>query len=252
MKVKFYNSNGATLVGYLFKPLFKTDSAVIICHGFFGFKEAFRIWGRILALRGFIVLAFDFTGNGESDGFLTDGTISQEIYDLNSAINFLKKKYIIKKLAVVGHSLGGTVAMLAASKNKDIDCVIVLAPAAELKGKKYRKYANMMADIWESKGLCEIIRCKKMRTLDVNFIRDANNHDVVKAVKKVKVPLLVIHGDADSTIHMNEGKLVYDNAGSNKKKFHILKGVDHYFNKRRWETSQLVTSWLKKWLKWQR
>lgn len=249
MKVKFLNSNGATLVGYLFKPMTKTDCAVIVCHGFSGFKEAFKIPGRYLSLKGFIVLAFDFTGNGESDGFLTDGTISQEISDVTSAIKFLKEKYGVKKIAVVGHSMGATVALLAASRNREIDCVVALAPLAELKNKPYREYANMMADAWESKGLCEVVRCKKMRSLDINFIRDVKKHDVIKALKNVKVPLLVIHGDADKEIDISEGKWVYDNAAANKKHFHVAKGVDHYFSKGKWESSQLVSGWLKKCLK---
>lgn len=249
MKVKFLNSKGGTLVGYLFKPLTKTDSAVVVCHGFSGFKEAFKITGRYLSLKGFIFLAFDFTGNGESDGFLTDGTISQEVSDVGSAINFLKKKYGVRKIAVVGHSMGATVALLAASKYKEIDCVVAISPLAKLEGKDYKKYANEMADVWDSKGLCEIVRCKRMRELKVNFFYDLKKHDILKSSKKLKVPILIIHGDADSTIDIKEGRMVYENAASNKKHFHVAKGADHYFTKGKWEVSQVISNWLKKWLK---
>lgn len=127
--------------------------------------------------------------------------------------------------------------------------MVALAPLADLGNKPYKEYANKMADMWESKGLCEIVQCKKMRSLDIKFFHDIKKYDVVKAVKNLKVPLLVIHGDADTTIDMKEGRLVYDNAASKDKHFQVLKGVDHYFNKGRWQTVQLVSAWLRKCLR---
>jgi len=249
MKVKFLNSQGGTLVGYLFKPLRKTSSALVICHGFSGFKEVFKIFARYFSLRGFVTLAFDFTGNGESDGFFTDGTISQEISDVNSAINFLKKDHGIEKICVVGHSMGGAVALLAASRNKDINCVVALAPLAELQDKPYKKYANEMADVWDSKGLCDIVKCKKMRSLEMKFFYDLKNHDVLESVRKIKVPILVVHGDADSIIDIKEGRSIYNSAKVREKYFYKVKGTDHYFSKGKWKVSKVVLDWCKKYLK---
>ncbi len=249
MQVKFLNSKGGTLVGYLFKPLMKTRSAVIFCHGFTGYKEQFKFWARYFSLRGFITLAFDFTGNGHSDGFFTEGTISQQVSDVNSAVYFLKKNYGVEKVGIVGHSMGATVAMLAASKSSDINCLVVLAPVAELEGKPYKEFANYMADVLDSKGLCDIVDCKRMRSLEMNFFYDIKKHDVLKSIKNIKAPLLVIHGDSDTIIDIKEGKKVYDTARVKEKQFHQLKGVDHYFAKGKFHISKLVLDWCRKHLK---
>ncbi|MEM4244981.1 MAG: alpha/beta fold hydrolase [Candidatus Nanoarchaeia archaeon] len=249
MKVKFMNSKGGTLVGVLHKPLKKSKSAVLFLHGFTGFKEQFRWWAEYISLHGFITLAFDFTGNGESDGFFTEGTISQEVSDIDSAIKFLKENYGVEKICVLGHSMGGAVAILSAAKNKDIDCLVVLAPLAVLKGKPYSEFANEMADILDSKGLCNIVNCKKMRSLDMTFFKDVSKHDVLKAVKKVKVPILVIHGDADSIVKVKEGKMIYNAAVVKNKKIHIIKGADHDFAKGRFFLTNLILDWCRKFLK---
>ncbi len=249
MKVKFLNSKGGILVGVLHKPIKKSKSAIIFLHGFTGFKEQFSLWAKYFSLRGFITLAFDFTGNGESDGFFTEGTISQEVSDVDSAIKFLKKNYCVEKFCVLGHSMGGTVAILSASKNKDINCLVVLAPLAVLKDKPFSEFANEMADILDSKGLCDIVNCKKMRSLDMNFFRDVEKHNVLKAVKKVKIPILIIHGDADSIIDVNEGKMIYNAVIAKNKKIHIIKGADHDFAKGRLALSNLIVGWCRKFLK---
>ncbi|MFH1332214.1 MAG: alpha/beta fold hydrolase [archaeon] len=249
MKVKFLNSKGGTLVGYLYKPIKKTDKAVIFCHGFMGFKEPFRFWAKYLSLRGFITLAFDFTGSGESDGYLTQGTISQEVSDLDRAITFLKKNHGVKKVCVLAHSMGAAIAVISASENKDIGCIIALSPLVIFKGKPFKDYANKIADVWESKGLCELVRCKRMRSLKLNFFTDLKKYDVLQAAKRIKIPILIIHGDSDSVIDIKEGRILYDVVKVKDKKFYTAEGVGHYFEKHKLKLHGIILDWFRKYLK---
>jgi alpha-beta hydrolase superfamily lysophospholipase len=249
MKVRFKNSNGGSIVGFLYRPFRKTDKAIIFCHGFAGMKEQFKLWANYFSFRGFITLTFDFTGNGESEGFFTEGTFSQEISDVKSAVDFLKQNYGIRKIALVGHSMGGAVAVLSASKNKDVDCVVVLAPLAVIKGKPYGKFANEEADIFEAHGLCDLVNCKKMRTLDLAFFKDVKRHDVLKSVKSLKIPLLVIHGNSDSIVSVKEGLMLHNAAVVKNKRVEIIKGADHDFAKRRLKISGIILDWCRKYLK---
>lgn len=245
MKVEFLNSKGGTLAGYLFKPFGKAKSAIIFCHGFMWFKESFKMPARYLALRGFITLAFDFTGNGDSDGFLSEGTISQEVSDVGSAIKFLKKNYGVEKIGLVGHSVGGAVAVLAALKNPEVRCLVVLAPLAVLKNKPYKEFANMMADILDRKGLCEVVNCKRMRSLDTSFFRDIKKHNILKSARSLKTPVLVVHGDSDNIINIGEGKMLYDAVQTKKKKFYPIRGEGHSFAGSMASVAKVSLKWLK-------
>lgn len=249
MKVNFHNDKGANLSGLLYKPFRKTSSAALFCHGFAGYKEQFSFWARYFSFRGFLTLTFDFTGNGHSDGLFTDGTISQQVSDIVSAINFLKKDYSVTKVCLIGFSMGAASSVLASLKCEEVCCVIVLAPLAEIKGKPYADFANAMADVLDSKGLCDIVDCKKMRSLDIHFFHDLKKYDILNSVKELKVPLLVIHGSKDSLTSVDEGKALFNSANVSEKKIHIVDGADHDLGKGRFKISKVVLDWCRKYSK---
>lgn len=115
--------------------------AVILIHQRGSNKEA---WGpfidKILA-RGYNVLAFDVRGHGGSTK-KTDGSVVGQPEqgqwweckkDAQAAIDFLLTKGINKdKIAVIGASVGASVATYAASENARIKGVIMLSPVMSI------------------------------------------------------------------------------------------------------------------------
>lgn len=80
-----------------------------------------------LAQNGISTLRFDDRGVAESGGNFSEASIPDFANDISACVNFLHRKGF-KKIGVIGHSEGGMTAPLAATKNKKIDFVILLAP----------------------------------------------------------------------------------------------------------------------------
>jgi putative redox protein len=119
-RVTFASRRGARLAGLLHLPAGAADRggrpAVVLCHGMESTKEGTKhtaLAARLSAL-GHPCLRFDFSYVGESEGAFEDLTISGEIEDLAGACAFLRARGAAE-LALVGSSLGGTVAVLYAA-----------------------------------------------------------------------------------------------------------------------------------------
>src|SRR4030067_401681 len=54
-------------------------------------KSIFRPWQKALAAVGFLTLAIDFRGCGDSSGEFTDGSLTHRLTDARAAVNFLTK-----------------------------------------------------------------------------------------------------------------------------------------------------------------
>ena len=82
-----------------------------------------------LADAGFVVLRYDKRGVGQSGGRAESAGLTDYAEDVRAAVKMLadRKDVDPKRIAVIGHSEGGAVALIAASKDKRIAAVALLA-----------------------------------------------------------------------------------------------------------------------------
>lgn len=82
-----------------------------------------------LADRGFLVLRYDKRGIGQSGGRPESATLTDYAEDLRASVRFMtaRKDVDPKRLAVLGHSEGGSVAMLAAARENKIKALALVA-----------------------------------------------------------------------------------------------------------------------------
>ena len=229
-KVKFVNSAGKKLSGKLFTPKgFK--HTIVISNGIGTVKERWE--GEYFAfVQGFValgyrVLTFDYTGRGESEGKYTDTTLTTNIDDLNTAIDFLNDKSII----LLGESFGGEAAIYIAANDRRVKALITFyAPLNMLGwegGKRYK--------IAKKNGFFVGGHGKYMLAL----FEDDASYDLKKEIPKIKCPWLIFHGEADKYIAVSNALDGYKLATC-KKKLVIYKGEkEHVFQKKTFAKSFL-------------
>jgi pimeloyl-ACP methyl ester carboxylesterase len=132
------NKSNVTLAGTLTLPKKEgTYPAVILITGsgaqnrdeeVFGHKP-FLVITDYLTRRGIAVLRYDDRGVGQSTGDFKSATTFDFASDVKSAISYLKTRKEINatKIGLIGHSEGGMIAPLVASKSKDVDFIVLLA-----------------------------------------------------------------------------------------------------------------------------
>ena len=101
---------------------------------------------RLLSSAGIHVLRFDYYGCGDSDGDCTQGSFQQWIDDILAAVNELDKGCGLGKVCLAGLRLGATLAMIAGTKQSDIDSIILWDPVTD--GKIYLEESISLHNKW--------------------------------------------------------------------------------------------------------
>lgn len=91
--------------------------------------KPFLVLADYLTRRGIAVLRVDDRGVGGSTGNVKDATSADFAQDVLAGIAFLKSRQEINKsqIGLIGHSEGGIIAPLVASRSKDVAFIVMLA-----------------------------------------------------------------------------------------------------------------------------
>ena len=114
----------------------QSDKIILLCNGNTGNMSYNQ--GKIISLKnlGFSVLAFDYSGYGNSGGVPTE----QQLYDDASSMTALiRKTYNQEKIIIYGEFLGGSVATYVARKYS-IPTLILESPVPSVKEMIKNKY----------------------------------------------------------------------------------------------------------------
>jgi len=151
--------------------------------------KPFLVLSDYLTKNGIAVLRFDDRGTAQSKGNYSLATTENLATDVEAAINYLKTRKEVNKskIGLIGHSEGGIIAPMIASKSKDVSFIVLLAGSgmrgAELlllQQKLIKKASGISDDdLQESqafyKGLFEIITDAKseaeMRTAFDTYLK---------------------------------------------------------------------------------
>jgi len=123
----FPGYDGASISALLFVPSDGSmHPAIVIYHGVTGTKETMLEFAENFAEKGFVVLAYDHRSHGESDG---DFTWEGMVEDSERALGILRARGDVDKdrVFLMGHSMGGMIAIMTAAIDGNIRAVVDLA-----------------------------------------------------------------------------------------------------------------------------
>jgi uncharacterized protein len=249
-QISFKNQKSETISGYLHYPEKEASCTcgIILSHCFTCSKHVklIRKLCDTLSQHGFLVLRYDFSGSGESQGKFEDQTYSKDIEDFNSGIKFLNSQGA-KSIGALGHSIGSAVTILAGSKHPEVKCLVTMGGDSSTQGIEKVFNPKVLKDI-KKKGKCTFKIFGKEVTITKKFFDDAESHSIYQVLKKSKKPLLIIHGEKDEIIDVDNARKLYFFANE-PKDIRIIKGGDHMFTKRLEVSLTLAKNWFEKYLK---
>lgn len=225
-KIQFKNREGELLVGYIDLPLEeKPHNFALFAHCFTCNKNlrALNNISRALTQSGYGVLRFDFTGLGESEGDFEDTNFSGNVLDLIDAAEFLKKDYSAPTL-LVGHSLGGAAVLFAAKELEYVKAVATIGAPSDPVHVQHLLEDNL-AEI-QIHGKANVTLEGRQFTIKKQFVDDLLNHSLLKELKELRKPLLILHSPQDTVVSIDNAEKLYQ-AAFHPKSFISLDGADH-------------------------
>ena len=194
---------------------------VVVGHGVTGNKDRpFVIaLAEDLSKAGIAALRFSFSGNGSSEGKFTDSTISKEVDDLGSMLDALKGH----EICYTGHSMGGAVGVIRASRDERIRYLISLAGMVHTKAFSEREFGMVKPGagfMWDDTN-CPLSQA---------YVNDmAQIGSVVELGSKIRLPWLLVHGTEDDVVPLQDSLDIFARANEPKELFKI-KGSNHVFS----------------------
>ncbi|MEP7049077.1 MAG: alpha/beta fold hydrolase [Pseudomonadota bacterium] len=199
-----------------------TDAApvVVIGHGVTAHKDRpFLVaLAEGLARAGIAALRLSFSGNGASEGRFADSNISKEVLDLGAVLDALSGR----RIGYAGHSMGGAVGLLRASRDGRIRCLVSLAAIVHTRAFADRTFGALTPgqDLMLDKPGCVLTQAylDDLRAID----------SLVEHAAQVTVPWLFVHGTQDELVPIADTRDAFARA-KQPKQLQVLEGADHVF-----------------------
>ena len=204
-------AHDGTLLAGTYLPGPSPDApAVLLLHGFAANrkKPAYAYLADVLSHYAH-VLALDFRGHGDSDGWTTLG--DREALDVEAGVRWLRA-YGHDRIVPLGMSMGGTALYHAASRGLDVDGLVTVSAPAWLHATPQTDAMKDLHDVWFSP-----LKRNGMRVfIGVRMVRPRDWHapiQPVEAVASTTLPLLVAHGEDDPYFPISDAKELVRAAG---------------------------------------
>jgi len=242
-RLTFRGAFGDDLAARLELPGGELRGYALFAHCFTCSKDlrAAREISRALAGRGFAVLRFDFTGLGESEGDFADSDFSSNVSDLVAAADFLRAEREAPRL-LIGHSLGGAAAIVAAARISEVRAVATIgAPSEAAHVRETLLRANPELEGSEE---AEVELAGRRFRIRRELLEDLERQNVEAAVAGLGRPLLVLHAPEDEIVGIEHAERLFATARQ-PKSLVALDGADHLLtgtDDARW-TGELLARW---------
>lgn len=215
----------ARLSGTLVEPDGAPAGTALIAHCFTCTQASLAATrlSRRLAERGLAVLRFDFTGLGESGGEFAESDFSRNVEDLVEAADWLSAK-IAPPAVLVGHSLGGAAAIVAATRLTKLKALVTIGAPADAA----HVLANMDGDLAaiEETGSGPVSIGGRPFRISASFLRVARERDVLSAMRDLPAAKLICHAPRDAVVGIDNASRLFQ-AARHPKSFLSLEDADH-------------------------
>jgi pimeloyl-ACP methyl ester carboxylesterase len=216
------------------------EAIIVMAHGFCDNRHSFGRFDRLAEAfnqRGYDVLTFDFSGCGESDPDVVH--VRNEVEDLKAVLGWAKDRY--PRTATYGHSLGGTISLLAYDGSPET-MVLTGTPTGAMHYDWVAYYGPRRLTELNDTGILRI----GPWTLSHQSLKDFEEFDQEALLSPVKCPVLVVHGGSGNDWEEQE-LLKISRKGIDllpaESRLEIVEGAGHSFKDHIPEVGGLALDW---------
>jgi len=193
---------------------------VLFNHGFKGFKD-WGIWNLVakqFANEGFVFIKFNQSHNGTNEKNAMDfvdleafgrNTFSKELFDINAMFQWIKNNPVLPsdlmnplQINLLGHSKGGSTAIIAAAQNKKFKSVATWAAYKSIQ----ERYTTPAFSLWKQNGVVHVENSRTQQKMPLyyeiyeDYLANETQFNIEKACNKLQIPQLIVHGTEDATV----------------------------------------------------
>lgn len=177
----------------------------------------FRELADTLSRRGIAVLRLDDRGVGGSDMGPLTVTSADFADDVRAALAYLRAHSRVDgaRLGLVGHSEGGIIAPMVAATDSALRAVVVMAGTARpgrLVLPHQQRYAvdsiARLTGAARDSALAASARATDSLAARLPWMRFFLDYDPAVAARRVRAPVLILHGDEDQQVPVSEARLL--------------------------------------------
>lgn len=248
-KISFRNQFGELLSARIeFPPEGQIKAYAIFAHCFTCGKSQYaaRHIARQLALNNIAVLRFDFTGIGESEGAFSETNFTSNISDIEEAAEYLADHYEPASL-LIGHSWGGTAALVAAGNLPEIKGVCTIGSPYDPAHIDHLLRDHL--DEINHKGHSHVKLGAKTIKIKRQFLDDISNYSEIGGIENLGKALLIFHSPQDRVVGIQNAAQIFK-AARHPKSFLSLDQSDHMLSEKQFVhyTSNMIGNWAEHYL----
>lgn len=195
--------------------------AVILVHGFRKTKEDMGDYTKFYHDLGYDILMPDLRGHGESEGDYY-GFGWHDRLDMVEWINLLVEMYGMEEVILHGNSLGAATVLMTSGEELPDEVKGIVADSGYSTMKE--ELAHQLKNIYGLPGFPLLDITSVITKVRAGYF--FGEASVMKQVKKNKVPLLIVHGDADDLVPTWMGEEIYA-AATGEKQLWIVPDAGH-------------------------
>jgi dienelactone hydrolase len=232
----------------------------IYAHGFNGFKD----WGNFdliaekFAAAGFVFVKFNFSHNGTSlenpEEFTNleafgNNNYTKQLTDLQLVMDWVcdpangyQSAMNINNICLIGHSMGGGIAILYAATDNRVKKLITWAAISECKTPWGNWPADKMEE-WKQSGVAYYHNSRTHQQMPMyyqlyeDYMQNSEKLDIQKAIGQLDIPILICHGAADPAVPVENAYLLKSRQPSAQL---FINDSDHVFGRKHpWTTNEL-------------
>lgn len=214
--------------------------SILFVHGFKGFKDwgAHHLAASFFAAQGFRYFKFNFSHNGVNQANLNEvtdpesfasNTVSMELQDLDTAINYVAHLFPLAPVYLIGHSRGGGLTVLKGAEDDRVSKIVTWSAIADFSS----LWKADQEEEWLNTGriFVENARTKEKMPLNSTLLSDFKAHqkefDILRAAARVKIPWLILHGDDDINVQFDVAQRLAQ--AQPKATLMKIRGANHVF-----------------------